>query len=156
VQFGRPEGELDQTSARHGAASKFPFQDGIAHVERLGQGGQRLCLHRQEQVMGALDATDGVEGDGCCDPFGGDGYLVRHREDSSRFRIGSGGNEDLPACSVRLNAPGEVYRAADHAVLGALLGANIAHHDLPGVNANAHVDLRQAGAAIGRIGVVQA
>jgi hypothetical protein len=32
----------------------------------------------------------------------------------------------------------------------------MAHHDLPGVNANAHVDLRQAGLAIRSIGGVQA
>jgi hypothetical protein len=81
---------------------------------------------------------------------------VGHREDSGRFRIGCGGNEDLPARGVGLNASSEIHRAADYAILGALLGANIAHHHLTGMNANAHIDVRQAGLAIGGIGGVQA
>ena len=102
--------------------------------------------------MGPPHATDGIEGEGGCNPFGGHGYVVGHHEDSGRFRIGGGGNEDLPTRGVRLNAAGEVHRVANHAILGALLGANMAHHHLAGVNANAHVDLRQAGQAIRGIG----
>ena len=104
---------------------------------------------------GPPNPTDGREGDGGCRPFGGDGQLVGHRQESSRFRIGGGGNEDLPARGVRLKAPGEVHCAADHAILGALLRANMAHHHLPGVNTNAHINLRQGGLAIGSIGGVQ-
>ena len=34
-----------------------------------------------------------------------------------------------------------------------MLGANIAHHDLPGVHADAHLDIRQAGLPMGGIDV---
>ena len=106
--------------------------------------------------MGASNATDGIERDGRGHPFGFDSQLVGHREDSGHCGIGSGGNEDLPARGKRLNAPCEVHRAADYAILGALLGANMTHYHLSSVNANAHVDVRQAGPAIEGIGGVQA
>src|SRR5215831_11565521 len=106
--------------------------------------------------MSTPDPTNGMESNGGCHPFRGDGHLVGHYEERSRFRIGSWRNEDLPTRGVRFNTPSEVHGAADHAILSALLGANMAHHHLPGVNANAHVDFWQAGAAMQGIGVLHA
>jgi hypothetical protein len=58
---------------------------------------------------------------------------------------GRGGHEDLTAYRAPLDPRREVHRGADHGVLRALLGADVAHDRLAGVNADPHLEARPAG-----------
>ena len=52
-------------------------------------------------------------------------------------------DQDLAAGRVGLDARGEIHVAADHAIFHPLGRADIAHHHLAGMNADAHFDLGQ-------------
>ncbi len=61
-----------------------------------------------------------------------------------------------PPLACPLDAMGQVDRGPDDAVLGPALGADVAHHHLPGVQTDAHFQgrilrLRDIGLSLGRL-----
>ena len=145
----------------------------MARAEAAHAAGERLAAHllavddpadeRQRHVTAGLgdglatlcpapaESAQLVEGDRRVEALELD--TDRRRDLGEGPQVAHGGlrHEDLAAHRAALDARGEVDGGADHRVLRPLLGADVAHDGLAGVDADAHQQARAAARDVGLV-----
>jgi hypothetical protein len=99
----------------------------------------------------AADGPQLVQGDGGLQPLQLDVDRRRRLGETAELLERLGGEQHLAADRAALHARGEVHGGADHGVLRALLGADVADDCLAGMQANAHLEARPAARDVLRV-----
>ncbi len=107
----------------------------------MRQRGEVGRKHREVDFVGAADPKDFVDLQRRVDSLGRRSETLAGQHPLAQLRESCLGHQDLAPDRIGFDPTGDVDRTADDTVLGALVRADVAEDDHPGVDADPHLEL---------------